>query len=354
MNQITPETTIGELCGYEEFKPLSEYFFTNMTEDVWNRPLDYYGFEKCGFAETLEWVKALILTGQTLTYPVYQRDTDKESVKLIFMPPEPSMSPEPPISPVPPNHTSGKPYVLICPGGAYARQWGLIEGLAMGARMNRLGYPAFVLYYRTAQTPPFDRPLMPKPIEDLAAAIRLIEDRAEGFGVRAGDYAVAGFSAGAHLAAEWGTVNHGFAGYGLKGPAALLLGYPSISTDLFLDMAEEARRNKQEADVSYLRRLGGRSFTRESLREYSIDYHMDRNYPPVYVTACKDDPIVPVGCSFCLIERLKELGIPYEANIAEHGGHRFGLGNGTEGDGWPEKDAGFWQQMMMGKAGTGK
>ena len=244
--------------------------------------------------------------------------------------------------------------MLICPGGAYARQWGLIEGLAMGTRMNRLGYPAFVLYYRTAQNPPFDRPLMPKPIKDLAAAIRLIEDRAEVFGVRAGDYAVAGFSAGAHLAAEWGTVNHGFAGYGLKGPAALLLGYPSISTDLFLDMAEEAGRNKQEADVSYLRRLGGSSFTRESLREYSIDYHMDRNYPPVYVTACKDDPIVPVRCSFCLIERLKKLGIPYEANIAEHGGHSFGLGNGTEVDGWPEQAAGFWQQMMMGKAGTGK
>ena len=63
MNQITPETTIGELCGYEEFKPLSNYFFTNMTEDVWNRPLDYYGFRKCGFAETLERIKALILPG---------------------------------------------------------------------------------------------------------------------------------------------------------------------------------------------------------------------------------------------------------------------------------------------------
>ena len=63
------------------------------------------------FAETLEWVKALILTGQTLIYPVYQRDTDKESVKLIFMPPEPSMSPEPPISPVPPTILPGN---LMC------------------------------------------------------------------------------------------------------------------------------------------------------------------------------------------------------------------------------------------------
>ena len=173
--------------------------------------------------------------------------------------------------------------MLICPGGAYARQWGLIEGLAMGARSQPArGYPAFVLYYRTAQKPPFDNPLLPKPIEDLAAAIRLIGDRAADFGVGKEDYALAGFSAGAHLAAEWGTVNHGFARYGLRRAGLLCcwLGYPSISTDPFFDAAEEAKRNGQETDVSYLKRLGGESFTRESLREYSIDYHMDRKLSP--------------------------------------------------------------------------
>ncbi len=35
MNQVTLKTTIRELCNYEEYKPLSDYFFTNMTEDVW-------------------------------------------------------------------------------------------------------------------------------------------------------------------------------------------------------------------------------------------------------------------------------------------------------------------------------
>ena len=87
MNQVTPETTIGELCGHEEFKPLSDYFFTNMTEDVWNRPLEYYGFEKCGFAETLERIKALVASGMPLIHPVYQEGDDKEGVKLVFMPP---------------------------------------------------------------------------------------------------------------------------------------------------------------------------------------------------------------------------------------------------------------------------
>ena len=74
MNQVTPETTIGELCSYEEYKPLSDYFFTNMTEDVWRRPLGDYGFKKCGFEETLERIKALVLTGQPLIYPSTSTD----------------------------------------------------------------------------------------------------------------------------------------------------------------------------------------------------------------------------------------------------------------------------------------
>ena len=82
MNQVTPETTIGELCGHEEFKPLSDYFFTNMTEDVWNRPLKYYGFEKCGFAETLERIKALVASGMPLIYPVYQEGDDTVCFQL--------------------------------------------------------------------------------------------------------------------------------------------------------------------------------------------------------------------------------------------------------------------------------
>ena len=74
MNQVTPETTIGELCSYEEYKPLSDYFFTNMTEDVWRRPVGDYGFKKCGFEETLERIKALVLTGQPLIYPSTSTD----------------------------------------------------------------------------------------------------------------------------------------------------------------------------------------------------------------------------------------------------------------------------------------
>lgn len=75
---------------------------------------------------------------------------------------------------------------------------------------------------------------MPKPIEDLVMAIRLIEHRAEDFGVRKEDYGGRIFPPG-HLAAEWGRLTMALPDTGLMvGP---LLGYPSISTDLFFDAA---------------------------------------------------------------------------------------------------------------------
>lgn len=170
MHQITENTTIGELCGYEEYRPVSDYFFTNMTEDVWENPLKHYGYEKCGFEEALERVRTILAEKIPMVYNV-----GAEEVKLIYMPA---------IGENADNKADGKtvgkadnkvdgslPYVVVCPGGAYARQWGLIEGIAVGAVWNRLGYPAFILYYRTAQ-----KPLLPKPIDDLAAAIRMIEE----------------------------------------------------------------------------------------------------------------------------------------------------------------------------------
>lgn len=53
MNQVTPETTIGELCGHENSNPCRDYFYKH-DGGCMEPPLKYYGFEKCGFAETLE------------------------------------------------------------------------------------------------------------------------------------------------------------------------------------------------------------------------------------------------------------------------------------------------------------
>lgn len=334
---VTKNTTIGELCQTPDFKPFSDYFFTKMTDDVRENSLDHYGFEKCGFADALERIHQLAMSakdGNEYIYSIYgkkewEEEPDKRDVKLIHMPGE-----------------GQGPYVLVCPGGAYARQWGIIEGLAVGAQLNKLGYTAFILYYRTMQKPPFTEALFPRPLEDLERAVRWIGEHSEKLKVKKEGYAVAGFSAGAHLAAEWGTVNFGWKARGVEGPAALILGYPSISTDVFCDALEEAEDAEHDPANYYLTRLGGPHYTREGLRQYSVELHMDENYPPVYLVACQDDPVVPIKCSRLMVETMERLGIPFEANIPQHGGHSFGVGAGTEAEGWIEKAVQFWQSRL--------
>lgn len=338
MLNVTRKTTIGELCESKEFAPIKEFFFSNMTDDVWVNSLEHYGYEKCGFEETLEHLQAILNSDyRDMVYSVYTEEEiaeepEKAVVKFLYMPAGNLDKSE---------KREEKPYAVVCPGGAYARQWGVIEGLAIATKLNQMGHDAFVLYYRTAQKP---KRLLPKPMDDLAAAIRVIEAN-DAFCVKKGHYAVGGFSAGAHLAAEWGSDNHGYRTYGLPKPEILFLGYPSASNDLFVDALENNTGAGGAGDSGkwYLQRVGGMDFTREGLREFSIEYHMDRDYPPVYLVACLDDPIVPIQSSFILMEALQKNKIPYAANIGAVGGHSFGVGYGTEVEGWMEQMVQFWK-----------
>ena len=66
-------------------------------------------------------------------------------------------------------------YVIICPGGDYSVCNVETEGFPVAAELNKLGYPAFVLEYRTG-----DRIQTTKaPLDDLANAIRYVDEHAK-------------------------------------------------------------------------------------------------------------------------------------------------------------------------------
>ena len=118
-----------------------------------------------------------------------------------------------------------KPCVIILPGGTYANVCSLTEGYPVAKAFNMLGYNAVILNYRTGKNA-----LLPGPMEDLAAAVRYLQAHQEELNLYTQEYIVAGFSAGGHLCAEWGTENHGYIQYDCPAPAALFPIYPVIST----------------------------------------------------------------------------------------------------------------------------
>lgn len=328
LENVTVNTTIGELCKNPELDQISDCMFTHMTDDVWQNSIAHYGNEKCAIIPALKRICELTAGGRKIIYPVYSQEEiaelpERGDVKIIHMPGK-----------------VDRPFVLVCPGGGYAREWVLVEGYPIAERLNRMGYTAFVLLYRTGQAG-----LLPKPLDDVAQALRFINAHSSEFRVKTKGYAVTGFSAGGHLAAEWGTKELGYQKYKLEKPASLFLAYPAISND-FSD--EQLREIKQDENArKYPERIGGKDFTRESLLKYSVEYQMDKEYPATYLVHCQDDPTVPVQQSHLMEANLEKYKIPHMARFPEHGGHSFGLGNGTECDGWLDQAVEFWQSRTM-------
>lgn len=238
---------------------------------------------------------------------------------------------------------SGAPFVVICPGGAYMDVSVYNEGFQTAMAFQRAGYHAFIVHFRTDYIP-----LMPRPMDDLSRAITYILAHAEELGTVTKDYAVQGYSSGGHLAASWGTDNHGYRVYQQPKPAALILGYPAGSMNNFCDdiSAGLGTTMYREVGNQFLTRIGGRGYTKESLKEYSIEEHIDEAYPPTYLVHSKDDSGVHFQGSLYIEESLKAHHIPYEFDKVDGCDHGFALGEGSPAEGWIDHAIAFWEKQM--------
>ena len=122
-----------------------------------------------------------------------------------------------------------RPAVIVCPGGGYcalsAREADPVAYQFLAAEFN-----TFVLYYSLNEHAVFPNSLL-----DLCAAMKLIRENAEEFGVIEDQLAVLGFSAGGHLTGSLGVhwnnpeiMERSGCKNGENKPNALILIYPVI------------------------------------------------------------------------------------------------------------------------------
>lgn len=216
----------------------------------------------------------------------------------------------------------GAPFVVVCPGGGYGAVCSLKEGFTTAARLNELGYNAFVLSYRVRAMGTGDGSgIMPKPLDDMAAAMRFINKNADKFGVSLDKYAVAGFSSGGHLAGEWGTKNVCAVSYGITPPKAIFLGYPASDTTEYRSL------NGQNF---LLANMLGKDYSKDDVAKYNVNAQIDADYPATYLWHCKDDNIIPIATSYKMVKELKRHNITYRFREVQHSGHGFGLGEYSE------------------------
>jgi acetyl esterase/lipase len=192
----------------------------------------------------------------------------------------------------------GDPFAIVCPGGGFTYVGSLHEGFPHAVELSKEGYNTFVLKYRVGSEL--------RATEDLAAAISYIFKKAELFKISVEDYSLWGSSAGARMVGNIaldGTAS--FGGYDHPKPCVVVIAY-----------------------------TGHTSFSVK--------------YPPTFITVSEDDGIVNVSVVDRRVENMRNAGIEVEYRKYKNAGHGFGLGVGTDAEGWIEYAIQFWESHMSG------
>jgi acetyl esterase/lipase len=193
----------------------------------------------------------------------------------------------------------GKPkasYAIICPGGGFSYVGSLHEGFPLALEISNKGYNAFVIRYRLGSRQ--------QATEDLALALDYIFKNAESLGVSTMDYSVWGGSAGARMVGNIALEGaSAYGAYELPKPAAAVIAYTGQSS-------------------------------------YSSDFS------PAFITVAANDGIVDVNTVDRRVENLRNSGVDVEYQRFLTAGHGFGLGTGTDAEGWLDIAVQFWERHM--------
>lgn len=187
------------------------------------------------------------------------------------------------------------PFAIVCPGGGFSYAGSLHEGFPLAWEISKKGLNAFVIRYRMSEQ---------KATADLAAAIAYIFRNADTLGVSTQGYSLWGGSAGARMVgniALSGVPRYG--GGNLPKPATVVIAYTGQSS-------------------------------------YSS------NFPPTFIAASANDGIANVSTVDRRVENLRNAGVEVEYRGYRKAGHGFGLGVGTDAEGWIEYAIQFWESHL--------
>ncbi len=204
--------------------------------------------------------------------------------------------------------------VIICPGGGYEHLCMDKEGEWIAKFYNDHGISAFVLTYRIA---PYHYPVQ---LEDVLRAVRMVRSLAPTYGYDENKIAIAGFSAGGHLASM--AVTHFDNGRDdgdeidriSSRPDLGILIYPVIT---FGEYAHIGSRDHL---------LGDQCNDPELLKFLSSELAVTEKTPPCFIVHTAEDDCVPVQNSIKMASALIAKNIPVELHIFPYGWHGFAYG----------------------------
>ena len=219
-----------------------------------------------------------------------------------------------------PSPAPSTPSIIICPGGSYCWHDMRTEGREVARWLQANGISAFVLKYRVQGILPYithSRLLFrghqhPDMIEDLERAIQYVREHASQFGINPNQLGVMGFSAGGHLALC--TMNDGQWATDGGRPDFIAAIYPVVS----MSHPCSHKRSRRALLGEY------RKHSQKMRDSLSVEKHIPKDCPPVFLVSCKDDPVVNYRNSELLDSALTAQGINHCYIQYQTGGHGFG------------------------------
>ena len=220
---------------------------------------------------------------------------------------------------------TNRPAVIVCPGGGYV-YCSAREAEPVALRYAAKGFHAFILRYSVGKDAADFAPL-----KELSWAIGYVRENAGAWHIDPNKIAVCGFSAGGHLALASGVL-------GENKPNAMILGYPAVNIPNypgvnFMLQLLTGRKDVTDADAAY----------------YSLENHITKNSPPVFMAATAEDMLTGFG-ALPVAKKYSALGMPYELHVFQHGPHGYSVADETAADGVAEMlnpDFAQWHAMSV-------
>jgi acetyl esterase/lipase len=189
----------------------------------------------------------------------------------------------------------GAPFALLIPGGGFSYVGSLHEGFPIAVEFARKGYNAFVVKYR---------PSRQNITLDTAAALSYIFDHCSSLEVNTDGYSLWGFSAGGQAVSD----------ISLRGTDAYggsVLPKPCMGVYL-----------------------------------YALQPILSKNDPAAFTAIGESDRIGSVELLESQIKTSQAAGADIEYHLFPDTGHGFGLGAGTNAEGWLDLAVQFWEKHM--------
>lgn len=218
-----------------------------------------------------------------------------------------------------------RPAVIVCPGGGYV-YCSAREAEPVALRYAAKGFHAFILRYSVGKDAADFAPL-----KELNWVIGYVRENAAQWHIDPEKIAVCGFSAGGHLALASGVLAE-------NKPNAMILGYPAVIIPNY-------------PGVNFMLQIltGRKNVTDEDAAYFSLENHITKTSPPVFLAATAEDMLTAFG-ALPVAKKYSDMGMAYELHVFQHGPHGYSVADETAADGIAEMlnpDFAQWHAMSV-------